>query len=90
MTEYFNRFSITMTKSQARSVSHSGQCDDDVQHLLTIPAIRRQLRKIPDADLIAELKGYGAWTDADLANRADNEARLIWITGCNITEQARL
>ncbi len=83
----FNRFTIQMTKAQALSASHSGACDDDVAALLKLPAIRRQLKRIADVDLVAELDEYGAWDDAQLRDRAVNESRIIWLAAGNIREE---
>lgn len=77
-----------MTMEQARSASHPGPCDDDVAALLKAPNIRRQLRKLLDVELRDELKGYGAWDDEELADRAENEARIVWTAACDITEEA--
>lgn len=85
----FDRFEIEMTRKQAASASHQGACDDDVQALLSIPAIRRQLKKIPDELLAAELREYGAWDDTELENRENNEARIVWIAAGNIVESWR-
>ncbi len=82
----FNHFEISMTKKQAISASHSGPCDLDVKALLHLPAIKKQLAKISDADLTAELYEYGAWDNEELSNHADNEERIIWIAAGNIVE----
>jgi hypothetical protein len=82
----FNHFEIEMTKKQALSASHPGLCDLDVKALLRIPAIKRQLAKISDSDLTAELSEYGAWDETELSNRAENEERIIWIAAGNIAE----
>lgn len=89
MIALFNRFEIEMTKKQAESVSHSGQCDDDVAELLKKQTIKRQLKKIPDDSLRAELDEYGAWDEKELSSRADNEARIIWLAGIDISEGRR-
>lgn len=83
----FEGFEIKMTLAQAQSASHQGQCDDDVAYLLTLPAINRQLAKIPDDKLADELRQYGAWDETELANRKDNENRIVWIASGNITEE---
>jgi len=83
----FNRFTITMTKKQAEACSHPGPCDDDVAALVATPAMGRQLRRIPDVDLVAELREYGAWNGAELADRAANERRIVWIAAGNILEE---
>jgi len=87
MHAYFDCFTITLTKAQALSASHPGPCDTDVAYLLTLPTIQKQLSLIPDDDLVAELSEYGAWDDNQLANRADNEAHIIWIAAGNIREE---
>jgi len=66
MKAYFNRFVITMTKTQAESVSHHGRCDEDVIELLKNRKIRRQLEKIGNEKISAELKEYGAWDEEEL------------------------
>ena len=82
----FNHFDIELTKKQAISASHPGPCDLDVKALLNIPVINRQLAKISDSDLIAELSEYGAWDETELSNRADNEERIVWIAAGDIAE----
>jgi len=83
----FERFSIQMTLSEANSAAHQGDCEADVIELLRLPKIRRQLKKIPDADLQAELSEYGAWDDEELQDREANEERIIWIAAGNIVEE---
>lgn len=87
MTAYFNRFCIDMTKAQAESASHQGQCDEDVEELLKHPKIKRQLAKISNEDLTSELREYGAWDAEQLKNREENEARIIWIAAGNINDE---
>ncbi len=86
MYAQFNNFEIQMTLKQAQSASHSGRCDDDVNALLQLPEVKRQLVKISDAKLIAELSEYGAWDEIELSNRQDNEQRIIWLAAGNIAE----
>jgi len=60
MYAQFNRFEIQMTMRQAKTVSHSGDCEADTKALAKNPKIIKQFNKIP-ANLIAkELKEYGA------------------------------
>lgn len=87
MYAIFNNFEIEMTLKQAQSASHSGRCDDDVNALLQLPKIKRQLAKIPDDKLIKELSEYGAWNKIELENRQDNEQRIIWLAAGNISEE---
>ena len=89
MFALFNRFELKMTLAQAESASHQGQCDEDVADLVELPAIRRQLDKIPADDIRAELKEYGAWDDEELADDDQNRHRLVWCAACNIKEESR-
>lgn len=87
MYAYFERFELKLTKDQALSGSHQGQCDDDVGELLKLPAIKRQLSKISDDTLSEELREYGAWDSEELADRSANEARIVWIACGHIREE---
>jgi hypothetical protein len=65
----------------------SGPCDNDVDDLRTVPAIRRQLDKL-EPSLVAEcLKEYGAWDDEELSDHEQNLNRLLWIACCDLAEQ---
>lgn len=86
MIAQFNRFSISMTRAQAASADHAGQCDHDVRALSLIPAIARQLRKLDHDAVRAELWEYGAWDDTELADHAENLQRVVWIAAGNIME----
>ena len=86
MIAQFNRFEIVMTKKQAKACSHSGPCDADVESLVATPAIARQLRRISDIDLVAELRKYGAWDAQELADRPANDRRIVWIAAGNIMD----
>lgn len=90
MTTYFDRFVITMTLEQAKSVSQPG-CDasDDVRELLRVPAIRRMIAKIDSDDIRKELSEYGAWDDDELADDDANKERILWIAGNHIREESR-
>lgn len=86
MTRYFDRFEISMTKAEAGAMSHQGPCDDDVDAHLSLPKFVRQFRKINPEDIRAELKGYGAWDKEELADDAQNQARILWIAAGDIKE----
>lgn len=77
-----------VTLDDARSCSHSGRCDDDVAALRRTPYIAEQLAKIAPEDLAAELKGYGAWDAAELADHEANLSRVLWLACCAICEEA--
>lgn len=80
------RIEINLTLAQARSVSHSGECLPDVQALMAVPAIRRQLVKLSPSLVRDELAEYGAWKDDELQDHTTNLQRLLWLAGCDIAE----
>lgn len=86
MVAYFNRFSITMTKYEARVMSHRGQCYPDVAHYASLPKFKRQLAKIATEDLAKELKEYCCWDTEELANNEENQKRILWIAAGMIVE----
>jgi len=80
------RIELQLTKEQAQIGSHSGQCDNDIAYLRTLPAIKRQLNKL-DADTLAkELDEYGCWNDEQLKNHDENLTRILWIACGDILE----
>ena len=87
MIAYFERFALRMTLAEARSAAHQGQCDADVAWLRRQPHMARQLARISDADLNAELSAYGAWDEEERADRDANEARIVWLAACQIREE---
>ncbi len=89
MNAHFERFTLSMTLTEAKSASHPGPCDADVEYLLTLPKIRRQLQKIPPNLIRAELREYGAWAPEELDDHEENLARTVWIAAGNITEDHR-
>mgnify|MGYP001615458295 CR=1 FL=1 len=87
MYAIFNRFEIKLTKAQAMQGSHQGPCDLDIRALLAVPAIKRQLNKIPAESLAKELQEYGAWDETELQDHEQNKARILWIACGNIREE---
>ena len=85
----FNRFELNITKKQAEIGSHQGKCDHDIEYLLTIPAIKRQLNKIDAEKIRLELKEYGAWDEVELSDIEQNKRRILWIACGNITEKLK-
>ena len=84
MYAYFERFVIRLTRDQAESCSHTGQCYEDVREALRVPAIERQLRRIDPEAIRSELSGYGAWDTDELADDDANLERILWIAAGNI------
>jgi hypothetical protein len=80
------RINLQLTKKQAQSATHPGPCDADVMALSRVPAVARQLRVL-DPDLVrTELREWGAWDDAELADHAQNLQRLLWIAAGDVAE----
>ena len=88
MYALFNRFEIKLTKRQAESASHQGQCDEDVAALLGMKSIARQLDTIDTDDIREELAEHGAWDEDELADDAANRERIIWIAAGNIVDES--
>ena len=80
------RIELQLTLEQARSASHSGQCDYDIAALRTVPAIKRQLDKLEPALLSKELEEWGCWDETERADHEDNLNRILWIAACAIRE----
>ena len=80
------RIELQMTKRMAQSAAHPGPCDADVRELSDHPKIKRQLARIDPATLRGELREYGAWDTADLADHAQNLQRLLWIAAGDISD----
>ena len=80
------RIELTMTLEQAQSGSHPGQCDADVHALSRVPGIKAQLDTIDSALLVDELREYGAWDEAELADHDQNLQRILWLACGDILE----
>jgi len=85
-TESLGRIELQITKKQADSCSHAGQCDVDVEALKLNPSIARQLKKLDPGIVAACLKEYGAWNELELSDHKENLTRLLWVACCDISE----
>jgi hypothetical protein len=84
----FTGFEIEMTKNDALSMAHQGQCIDDVKAFLkTNKSIHKQLDKIGSEAIAEELKNYGAWDDTQLADVEANKEKIVWLAANNIREE---
>lgn len=91
MYAQFEGFAIQMTKKDALSMSHQGQCDDDVSHFLkTNKSIKKQLAAIGGEAIASELKGFGAWDETELADVEANKERIVWEAANRIREENNL
>lgn len=81
------RIELEITPDQARSVFHSGSCDDDVRELSQDESIATQLATLDPATLRDELREYGAWDAEELADHEQNLQRVLWLAGCDIAEE---
>ena len=87
MIAQFDRFEIQMTKAQAASVSHSGECEGDVRQFAKHPKIAKQLNNLCPDKLRSELKECGAWDESELKDDEMNKIRILWIASGNISEE---
>lgn len=88
MKTYFDYGTVlNITKAQALQGSHAGQCDTDIEELLKVPAIKRQLDRLPPESIACELREYGAWDAEELADHEANKARLLWIACGDVVER---
>jgi hypothetical protein len=81
------KIELKITKAQAAIGSHSGQCDSDVQYLLTVPAIARQLKKLDPAIVRETIAETGGWSGEELDNHEVNLSRLLWIACGDIQDR---
>lgn len=86
MIAYFNRFDLELSRAEARAASASGPVDSAVATLTRRARIQAQLATIPDPDLTAELGEFGAWSPDELADRGENERRIVWVAAGQIRE----
>lgn len=80
------RINLYMTLEQAKSVAHSGSCDNDVAELRKLPEVAQQLKEIDAAVLKKALREYGCWNEIELANHEENLDRIVWIAGGDIAD----
>lgn len=81
------RVSLEIEDSDAESGYHQGACDDDIEILVDVPYIREQLDKVDKAELVGELKEYGAWDDEELSDHEQNLKRLLWLACADLVEE---
>lgn len=87
-TAGFERFEIQLEHEHALACSQPGKdAAEDVAELLKVPYVVAQLDAIPADKIRAELKEYGAWDAAQLADDSQNRARIVWCAACNIREE---
>lgn len=86
-TSSSGRIELQFTLDQALSVSHQGACDEDVAQLVRVPEIAAQLDRIDAVELARELREYGAWDAAELADHDANLRRIVWLAGSDLREE---
>jgi hypothetical protein len=82
------RIELELTLDEARTGSHMGRCDEDVQALSEDPHIAEQLARVDAQHLRDELRGYGAWDEQELADHEQNLQRLLWLACGDIVDNA--
>ena len=88
MYAIFEGFEIEITKKDAASMAHQGQCDADVaDYLKTNKSIQKQLTAIGDKAIAEDLKNTGAWDNTELSDVEQNKARIVWLAAWQIREE---
>lgn len=82
----FNHFSIELTKRDALDMAIPG-CDNEPYVRQLLPKYRRQLEKIGNDKIVAELKEYGAWDDSELEDQEMNMVRILWLAAHDIYDR---
>lgn len=78
---------IQLTEEDARSATHPGPCDADVAALSCLSYVEVQLLSIAPDTARDVLREYGAWDDEELADHAQNLARLLWLAAGGICDE---
>lgn len=86
-TNYGNELSLT--RSDAEACSCSGDNEEAVNTLMQKPYVKRQLDRLDPAQLVKELRDFGAWDEHQLSSHADNLQRWVWISAGDIAEGLR-
>lgn len=89
MIAQFERFEIELTLEQAEVAAHPGDCTKDVEWLGKVPAVASQLAALDPQAVRDELREYGAWDSAELADDTANLQRILWIAAGQIHEDDR-
>lgn len=80
------RLELQLTVEDARSASHQGQCDEDVEALSRVPYVAEQLAGFDPDTLRKDLREYGAWDAAELADHEQNLQRILWLAAGYMVE----
>lgn len=74
---------LTIDLDDAKEMSMPGRdAYETVKALL--PEYQKQLSEYDDYVLASILSEYGAWDEKQLADRTENEIRILWIASCDI------
>lgn len=84
---YFDRFTICLTRDEAETGGHQGQCAQDIEGLLKTRAVAKELDTLNPCDIVLELKDFGAWDEEELKDHDANVARILWIACGDLCEQ---
>ena len=80
-------FELTMTLGQAKQITHSGECDEDVLLLSQVDEVAAQLRTLDSIKVRRELKEWGAWDSKELKDHVQNLQRLLWVAAGQIVDE---
>lgn len=78
---------IRLTRRDAESMSHRGECLPDVLKAMEKPYIKKQLSSLNPASLAKELKEYGVWDEDELKDHNKNLIKWLWISACDVIDR---
>lgn len=81
---------LQLTSEDVAAVPQQGAADDAVAWLQTQPHIAAQLAKVSQGTLIKVLQEYGAWDATELADREQNERRILWLAAGDISDNPEM
>jgi len=78
-------FDFQMTEHDAHLCYHQGQCDDDVERVMQLDYIKKQLAEISTDAMVEAISEYGP--DLASADRHEIEMFIVWIAAGNIVDE---
>lgn len=77
---------LKLSPEEASSGYHSGDCEDSVRGLLSLPQIKAQMEALPMEAVRAHLREYGAWDEEELADDDMCLVRTLWLACADLVD----
>ena len=82
-----NYVALSLRRTDVESCAQSGRNDEAVEEALRAPYVIAQFEALDPDAIRSEIREYGAWDDQELADDAQNQARLLWCAAWSIREE---